>query len=74
MKITLLEKRCQKYELYQLDEDSELFFIIELWKSEKRYNAHLENEAFITLCTEMQEFVEIKVSNPLKLTKTASKW
>ncbi|MDA3947546.1 MAG: putative quinol monooxygenase [Helicobacteraceae bacterium] len=65
----LLEKGCQKYELYQLDEDRELFFIIEIWKSEKHYNAHFENETFKAISEEMKELVEIEVKNPLKLTQ-----
>jgi len=70
---TLLEKGCQKYELYQLDEDRTIFFIIEIWKSEKRYNTHLENETFVSLCAEMDKFIDVKVSNPLKLTQCLTK-
>ena len=69
----LLEKGCQKYELYQLDEDRTIFFIIEIWKSEKRYNTHLESEAFRSLCAEMDELIDVKVSNPLKLTQCLTK-
>ncbi|MEN8146272.1 MAG: antibiotic biosynthesis monooxygenase [Campylobacterota bacterium] len=69
----LLEKGCQKYELYQLDEDRTIFFIIEIWKSEKRFNAHLENETFISLSAEMDELIDVKVSNPLKLTQCLTK-
>ncbi|WP_345977886.1 putative quinol monooxygenase [Sulfurimonas sp. HSL3-7] len=65
---TLMEKGCQKYELYQLDEDKDVFFIIEIWKNKKRYKAHLDNEHFQKLCSRMQELIEIQVSNALNLT------
>ena len=70
---TLLEKGCQKFELYQLDEDREVFFIVEIWKSAKRYNDHLENAAYKALQAEMKELIEIKVTNPLKLTQCLTK-
>lgn len=70
---TLLEKGCQKYELYQIDEDRTIFFIIEIWKSEKRYNDHLESEKFKAISADMEELVEVKVSNPLKLTQCLTK-
>lgn len=69
----LLEKGCQKYELYQLDEDREVFFIIEIWKSAKRYREHLENETYRVLEEEMKELIEIQVTNPLKLTQCLTK-
>ncbi len=69
----LLEKGCQKYELYQLDEDREVFFIIEIWKSAKRYREHLENETYRALEEEMKELIEIQVTNPLKLTQCLTK-
>ena len=69
----LLEKGCQKYELYQLDEDREVFFIIEIWKSGKRYNDHLENETYKAIVDEMKELIEIQVANPLKLTQCLTK-
>lgn len=69
----LLEKGCQKYELYQLDEDRKVFFIIEIWKSAKRYKDHLENETYKALEEKMKEFIEIQVSNPLKLTQCLTK-
>ena len=70
---SLLEKGCQKYELYQLDEDREVFFIIEIWKSAKRYKDHLENETYKALEEEMRGLIEIQVSNPLKLTQCLTK-
>lgn len=65
---TLPEEGCQKYELYQLDEDREVFFIIEIWKDGKSYKAHLDNKHFQELCSAMQELIEVKVSNALKST------
>ena len=64
---TLTEKGCQKYELYQLDEDRDVFFIIEIWKNKKRYKEHLENEHFQELSSRMQELIELQVSNALNL-------
>ena len=69
----LLEQGCQKYELYQLDEDREVFFIVEIWKSGKRYNEHLENETYKTLEEEMKTLIEVQVTNPLKLTQCLTK-
>ena len=69
----LLEKGCQKYELYQLDEDREVFFIVEIWKSAKRYNDYLKNETYKALEKEMKELIEIQVTNPLKLTQCLTK-
>ncbi|MGB5966517.1 MAG: putative quinol monooxygenase [Sulfurimonadaceae bacterium] len=70
---TLLEKGCQKFELYQLDEDRDVFFIIEIWKSEKRYHMHLESDAFKAISADMKTLIEIEVSNPLKLTQCLTK-
>ncbi len=70
---TLPEKGCQKYELYQLDEGRGTFFIIEIWKSAKRYNDHLESEKFKAISADMEKLVEVKVSNPLKLTQCLTK-
>lgn len=64
----LTEKGCQKYELYQLDEDRDVFFIIEIWKNKKHYKAHLENEHFQEFSSRMQELIEIQVSNALSVT------
>jgi quinol monooxygenase YgiN len=64
---SLTEKGCRKYELYQLNEDKDVFFIIEIWKNRKSYNAHLENEHFQELWMSMQDLIEIKVSNVLNL-------
>lgn len=69
----LLEKGCQKFELYQLNEDRELFFIIEIWKSLKRYNDHLKNEVHLALVAEMKDLIEIQITNPLKLTQCLTK-
>ncbi len=73
VEVALLEKGCQKYELYQLDEDREVFFIVEIWKSAKRYKDHLENETYKALEEEMKELIEIQVTNPLKLTQCLTK-
>jgi len=42
----LLEKGCQKFELYQGDEDRSYFVIIEIWKSEKRYAMYKESAMY----------------------------
>lgn len=66
VKTVIAEKGCQKYELYQLEEDRDIFFIIEVWKSVKRYEAHLQNEHFKSIMDKMSPLIEVKVSNPLR--------
>ena len=68
-----LEKGCQKFELYQLDEEREQFFIIEIWKSAKSYNNHLTNEIYLDLNNEMNDYIKIQTCKPLKLTQCLTK-
>ena len=69
----LLEKGCQKFELYQLDKEREYFFIVEIWKSEKAYNEHCIHETYLALKTELDPLIETERTRPLKLTQCLSK-
>ena len=69
----LLEKGCQKFELYQLDKGREHFFIIEIWKSAKRYNDHLNSSAYFKLREELEPLIEEEISQALKLTQCLTK-
>ena len=64
---------CQKYELYQLNEQREDFFIIELFKSEKKYISYLESEAYLALKSEIDALIEFNSINPLKLPQCLTK-
>ena len=66
---SLLEKGCQKFELYQQDLERQHFFIVEIWRSEKSYKAHLENEAYKILYTQVESLLEYQKLHPLKLTQ-----
>ena len=66
---SLLEKGCQKFELYQHDLERQHFFIVEIWRSEKSYGAHLENDAYKTLYTQVETLLEHQEQHPLKLTQ-----
>jgi len=66
---SLLEKGCQKFELYQHDLERQHFFIVEIWRSEKSYNAHLENDAYKTLYIQVETLLEHQEKHPLKLTQ-----
>ena len=58
---------CQKYELYQLYDQREDFFIIEFFKSEKKYKDYLKSEGYISLRDKIDALVEFKAVNALKL-------
>jgi len=64
---------CQKFELYQLNEQREDFFIIELFKSEKKYASYLESEEYLTLKSEIDTLVEFSSVNELKLPQCLTK-
>ena len=58
---------CQKYELYQLNEHREDFFIIEIFKSEKKHATYLKEEQYQNLKTKILELCEEFSMNELKL-------
>ena len=69
----LLEKGCQKFELYQLYETPQQFFIVEIWKSDKSYQNHLKNKQYQTLVQEMQKHLHKEEKFDLKLTQCLTK-
>ena len=66
---TLLQKGCQKFELYQLFDEREHFFIIEIWKSERRHKAFYEGDVCKNHQQAMQTCIKTEASKPLKLTQ-----
>jgi len=70
---TLEVSGCQKFELYQLNEQREDFFIIELFKSEKKYATYLESEAYLSLKSEIDILIDFRSNNPLKLPQCLTK-
>jgi len=70
---TLLEKGCQKFELYQLLDDREQFFIVEIWKSERSYNKHLNNEEYLKHNMMLKQLIETETVHSLKLTQCLTK-
>ena len=66
---TLLEKGCQKFELYQYDLERQHFFIVEIWRSEKSYGAHLENKLYKILYNQIEALLDHQEQHPLKLTQ-----
>jgi len=69
----LLEKGCQKFELYQLSESRQEFFIVEIWKSDKSYQTHLKQEAYKKLLREIEDLCSTQIIHPLKLTQCLTK-
>jgi len=65
----LLEKGCQKFELYQLLDAKDEFFIVEIWKSERSYNKHLENERYLQHRDILKHLIDNEKVQPLKLTQ-----
>jgi len=73
VEFTLEVSACQKYELYQLNEHREEFFIIEIFKSEKKQAAYLEEANYIALKKEIDLLSEFTSINPLKLPQCLTK-
>ena len=65
----LTQKGCQKFELYQYFDTPTHFFIVEIWKSERRYNTYLKSSDYLEHQTTLQELVKAQESHPLKLTQ-----
>ena len=59
------EPGCVKYELYQCEEQSERFIIIESWESAEALNAHKSTPHFQHFKLAMPELVEDKSSTSL---------
>jgi len=70
---TLLEKGCQKYELYQLFDARSSFFILEIWKSEKRYNTYLKSKHYLEQMESIKPLIETETIHALKLTQCLTK-
>ena len=65
----LNEKGCQKFELYQRFDERSHFFIIEIWKSNKAYEKHLNNEVYKDKILNIDAFSTSQVTHALKLTQ-----
>ena len=70
---SLLEKGCQKFELYQYDLQRQHFVIVEIWKSEKSYQAHMESPSYKKIWVEVEALLDQQERHPLKLTQCLSK-
>ena len=70
---SLLEKGCQKYELYQRFNERRHFFIIEIWKSNKAYEKHLDNETYKDQILKIDTLSTIQTAHELKLTQCLTK-
>jgi len=69
----LLEKGCQKFELYQLYDEQRRFFIVEIWKSERRYDEHLKSAQYQSRLQEISRLSLSQTTHPLKLTQCLTK-
>lgn len=69
----LTQKGCQKFELYQHFDTPTDFFIVEIWKSERRYNTHLQSSDYLEYQARLQKLVKTQKSHPLKLTQCLTK-
>ena len=65
----LTQKGCQKFELYQYFDTPTDFFIVEIWKSERRYNTHLKSSDYLEHQAGLQKLVKTQKRHPLKLTQ-----
>jgi len=70
---SLPEKGCQKFEFYQLYNRATSFFIIEIWKSEKRYNGHLESASYVKQMSIINPLIASTQTHNLKLTQCLTK-
>jgi len=70
---SLLEKGCQKYELYQRFDERRYFFIIEIWKSNKAFERHLNNEIYKDKMFTIDALSTRQVTHALKLTQCLTK-
>ena len=64
---------CQKFELYQLNEQREEFFIIEMFKSEKKQKAYIDSQEYKALELKVNDFCDFIGRNELKLTQCLTK-
>jgi len=69
----LAQKGCQKFELYQHFETPTDFFIVEIWKSEKRYESHLQDSDYLALQEACQTLIRSQQTHALKLTQCLTK-
>lgn len=69
----LLEKGCQKFELYQYELERQHFIIVEIWRSEKSYQAHLENPSYKKIWMKVETLLDQQEHHPLKLTQCLTK-
>jgi len=70
---TLLEKGCQKFELYQRYDEPTHFFIVEIWKSERRYNEHTASSSYQAMLEKISPLSASQTTHPLKLTQCLTK-
>lgn len=73
VELSLADKACQKCELYQLDDKRESFFIIEIWKNDKKKSAFLESDECRSLYKEIEELSSSIVPKALKLPQCLTK-
>lgn len=73
VELSLEASGCQKFELYQLNDLREQFFIIELFKSEKKHMAYLEDESYKELKAQIDSLAESISVNALKLPQCLTK-
>ena len=73
VEISLENSACQKCELYQLDENRESFFIIQIWKNEKKRASFLESLECKNLYKEIENLSFSISSNALKLPQCLTK-
>lgn len=67
------EKGCLKYELYQIEQERHLFFIIEIWKNNKAWLAHEASPSYLAFLSEASGCIQSRESRALKLTQCRSK-
>jgi len=71
--LSLEQKACQKYELYQLEDKRKTFFIIEIWKNEKKKTAYYESKQYLEISENISKLSLKLSSNSLKLPQCLTK-
>ena len=56
------EDGCDKYELYQFKDHEKEFFLIEVWISDEKLQAHKKTPHFIKFKNEIDELIDSKKS------------
>jgi quinol monooxygenase YgiN len=73
VELSLTHVACQKSELYQLEESRENFFMIDIWKNDKKRKAFLESSEYKDLYKKIEDVSASFSLSSLKLPQCLTK-